>query len=152
MDARNIRRYLVTLTPGQFAAKCLIRLAQRFVYLRILRVMKLELPDIDPGFLAEPENFESGYLDREACENFTGVPANRLSQSFVDGAIDRGDTCYAFVREGVLASYGWYSDKPCPIDNRFEFHYDNEYTYMYNGFTPPRYRGHRLHAFGMADV
>jgi hypothetical protein len=49
----------------------------------------------------------------------------------------------------ALASYGWYSEKPSPIDDHFVLHFDPAYTYMYKGYTLPAYRGRRLHAVGM---
>ena len=150
MDAKEVYRYFVTLTLGQFLFKCLIWTAQRLTYFKIFRITMLRLADADPAYLAEVPGYAGGYLDRESCKKLAKDPTYDLPESFVDRALANGDKCYAIMQDGVVASYGWYSDKPGMISDRFQFHYDNAYIYRYGGFTLPSFRGRRLHAFNHA--
>lgn len=52
----------------------------------------------------------------------------------------------------MLTSYGWYSTRPTEAGPGLVLHFDPAYAYMYKGFTLPRFRGHRLHAIGMASA
>lgn len=150
MDAKEVYRFFVTLSPGQFLFKCLIWTAQRLTYFKIFRIVILRLTDIDPAFLAEVPGFAGQFLDRESCRKLATDPIYDLPDPFLDQAFADGQKCYAFLRDDVLASYGWYSAGSCILDGRLRFHYDNAYIYMHRGFTLPRFRGQRLHSFGMA--
>ncbi len=147
MDAKDAYRYFVTLTLGQFLFKCLIWTAQRLIYFKIYRITILRLADADPAYLAEVTGFTSGYLNRESCRKLAKDRTYDISESFVDRALANGDKCYAFTQDGVVASFGWYSDKPGILPGPLQFHYDIAYIYRYGGFTLPRFRGRRLHAF-----
>ena len=150
MDAKEIYRFFVTLTLGQFLFKCLIWTAQRLTYFKVFRIITLRLTDVDPAYLAEVPGFAGRYLDHESCRKLANDPIYDLPETFLDQALAIGDRCYAFMQDDVLASYGWYSDGPCMIGDQLQFHYDNTYIYMHRGFTLPKFRGRRLHAFGMA--
>ncbi len=125
MDAKDIYRFFVTLTLGQFLFKCLIWAAQRLTYFKIFRIMTVHLADVDPANLAEVPGFAYRLLDHEACRKLAHDPIYDLPESYVDRALANGDKCYGFMQDGVVASYGWYSDKPSAIGERLLFHYDN---------------------------
>lgn len=150
MIAKDVYRSFVTLTFGQFLFKFLIWATQRLIYFKIFRITVLRLADANPAYLAKVPGFAGGYLDHETCRKLASDPTYDLSDSFLDRALANGDKCYAFMQDGVVASYGWYSDKPGMIYDRFQFHYDKTYIYRYRGFTLPRFRGRRLHASGEA--
>ena len=150
MLAKKVYRSFINLTLGQFLFKCLISAARRLIYFRIFRIIILHLADVDPAYLAEIPGFAGRYLDRESIRKLADNPIYNLPDSFLDQAFGNGDKCYAFMQDNVLASYGWYSDKPHMINDQLQFHYDNTYIYMHRGFTLPKFRGQRLHAFGLA--
>jgi hypothetical protein len=150
MDLKDVYRFFVTLSLGQFLFKCLVWTAQRLTYFKIFRIMSLYLADVDPAYLAEVPGFAGRFLDRESIGKFANDPIYDLPQSFLDQALANGDECYAFMQGDVLASYGWYSDKPSMIGDQLQFHFDNTYIYRQRAFTLPKFRGRRLHAFGMA--
>jgi hypothetical protein len=81
---------------------------------------------------------------------FAEIPQYEISKKFLDRALAKSDECYGFLHGNVLASYGWYSNKPTEIEPPdLVLHFDNQYTYMYKSFTHIDYRGQRLHAIGM---
>jgi hypothetical protein len=152
MTAKEIYRFFVTLTPGQFLLKSLIVLVKRFAYVKIMRIMTLELGHANPLFLGEAPGFTSGYLDREDCRKLAADPIYQMPDSFVDQAFAAGDTCYGFLRNGVLAGYGWHSNTPPPHDDRLMLHYSGVYLYGYKAFTLPEFRGQQLFAYGTMAV
>jgi hypothetical protein len=92
-------------------------------------------------------------LDAKAMRPYARDPANELTEAFLAEAAARGDRCYALFEGGTLANYGWYTTRPTrlsEVSSRLELHFDPAYVYMHNGFTLPRWRGHRLHAVGMS--
>lgn len=152
MNAKDVYRLFGTLSLGQFLFKCLIWLAQRLAYVKIMRLVTLELADLDPVFLAEVPGFTGRYLDREACRKLAADPIYEMPDSFVDQAFASGDTCHGFLQEGVLASYSWYSNTPQPLDGRLALHYSGAYIYGYKAFTRPEFRGKRLFVFSVMAV
>ncbi len=150
MNAKDVYQHFVTLTLGQFLFKCLIWAAQRLTYFRIFRVGTLLLADMDPAYLAEVPGLAGQFLDRESCRKLANDPNYRLRQTFLDQALANGDKCYAFMQDGVVAGYDWFSDKPGTIGDQLQFHYDNAYIYGSWGFTLPEFRGRRLFSFGLA--
>lgn len=114
-----------------------------------LRGVYLEEPD--PAFLQCPAGLTAGFATPEALREFSRDPDNELSAQFVEEAHARADECFAICDGPTLASYGWYTTKPAPVGLAgFLLHFDARWTYMFKGFTHRRYRGQRLHAFGMA--
>lgn len=77
-------------------------------------------------------------------------PAN-LPSSFLDDARRRGDSCYVILDRGELVSFGWYAPRIGRLYER-DFAFNEDYVYMYHGFTLPSYRGQRLHALGLAEA
>jgi hypothetical protein len=150
MDAKDVYRFFVTLSLGQFLFKCLIWTAQRLAYFKIFRILTLHLADANPAYLADVPGFAYRLLDRESCRKLANDPIYDLPESFLDRALANGDECYAFMQEDVVASYGWYSDKPGIISDQLQFYYDDAYVYGGRGLVLPKYRGRRLHAFGEA--
>jgi hypothetical protein len=76
-----------------------------------------------------------------------------MPESFLDGALAKGDACYGILDGANLAAYGWYATTPTAIDPPdLRLHFNPEYVYMYKGFTHTRYRGQRLHAVGMTKA
>ena len=125
------------------------RIVNRVTHLEILKGMVVELPDVRDPELFDAPGFEARFVDEADLERYAHAGTHDFTLQFVDEALGRGDRCYALFDGDVLASYGWYSLLPTPIDEHFVLHFDPTYTYMYKGYTIPAYRGKRLHAVGM---
>ena len=118
---------------------------------QILKGMTAHLRDVRDPHMLETPRFEGRFVSAdELARRYEG--SYGLSVEFLRDASDRGDRCYGLFHEGVLASYGWYAAVPTPIDGHFVLHFDPTYTYMFNGYTAPAYRGMRLHAVGMCQA
>jgi hypothetical protein len=117
----------------------------------LFRIMRgLCLQEADPAFLKCPAGFNAAFAPQEALRDLARNPDNGLSLKFVDQALSRGDQCFVMCDGPIPAAYGWYSFKPTPIGLLgFVLNFDRRFVYRYKGFTHPRYRGRRLHAFGM---
>ena len=128
-----------------FAVQC----ANRVGDVQILKGMTAALRDVtDPAFFEAP-GYECRFATADELMPYAETGEHEFSIAFVRRAFGRGDRCYAIFDEGGLASHGWYSNAPTPVDAHFDLHYDPAYTYMYKGFTAPAHRGRRLHAIGM---
>jgi len=141
----NVRRYGLRATLHD--VECL--LLKRISRLEILKAMAIELGDLDDPQHFEAPGFDSRFVTPAELEPFAQDPRYDLSVDFLGEAARRGDRCHALFEGPVLAAYGWYSQRPTPIDEDFVLHFDPAYTYMYKGLTLPAYRGKRLHAVGM---
>lgn len=126
----------------------LLRLVNLFTPFKILR--GLTLKHVDPTFLDYPAHFTPMFLSESQLRHYALDPVNQLPERFIDQAMAKGDQCFGLFDGQVLASYGWYSRQPTPIDPPQLFlHFSTSFVYMYKGFTHHDYRGHRLHAIGM---
>jgi len=113
--------------------------------------MTLRVEDIDPKYLGEVAPFS---CHRATAAEFANLPgaAEFAPSEFYEGAARRGDWCY-YVRDGeTIASYGWYSTGHVPVVDDTSISFSPAFVYMYKGFTLPQYRGHQLHAYGMAHA
>jgi ribosomal protein S18 acetylase RimI-like enzyme len=125
-----------------------IKAINAVVPLKVLRGVTIEEPD--PAYLAAPKSYVAGFLTEAQLRAYAADPATEMSDAFLDGALAKGDQCYAILDAGKLAAYGWYATTPTPVGApELQLHFREDYVYMYKGFTDPRYRGQRLHAIGM---
>jgi hypothetical protein len=125
------------------------RLINKVAHFEVIKGMTVRTRDVkDPGLFEAP-GFEGRFVDEERLRECAQDSANQMTPEFLRTAMARGDRCYALFDGGTLASYGWYSDLPCALDEHFVLHFDPAWTYMYKGYTMPAYRGKRLHAVGM---
>jgi hypothetical protein len=128
-----------------------LRAVNSVVLLKILKGIVVSRPA--PEFLHCPDGFRGLFLSPELLQRYAADPANDLSQSFVEDALAKGDECYAVCDGEALAAYGWYSLHPTRIDPpNLLLRVHRDYVYMYKSFTPARYRGRRLHAFGLTQA
>jgi hypothetical protein len=114
----------------------------------VLKGMVIELGDLRDPQAFEAPGYEGRFLSPAELARFSGT--HDLDAAFLEAAAQRGDRCHAMFDGEALAAYGWYTDRPTPIDEHFLLHFDPSYTYMFKGYTVPAYRGKRLHAVGMA--
>jgi hypothetical protein len=125
-----------------------MRLVNRAVPFKILR--GVHVAQADAAFFAYPPAYTPAFLSPGALKAFADQPRSEMSRAFVEDALRHGDECYAICDGEKLASYGWYSTRPTPIDpSDLTLHFADGYVYMYKGFTDRDYRGQRLHAIGM---
>jgi len=130
---------------------CFCKLMNKLVEFRYLRGMTLTLDSIDRKFLDAPPKHTGTRVAGDEIDSLAGSQTG-ISENFIRGAKQRGDWSYAYFDGQRVASYGWYSTQPVPINEDYSIHYSGEYTYMYKGFTDPDYRGEQLHAYGMGNA
>ena len=145
---RHVREDLARHGIGATLHDIGYRGANILVDLQILKGMTARLRDVNDPRLFEAPGFHGRFVHAdEFGKMYEGL--HELWPAFLREAGRRGDRCYALFDGDALASYGWYSDMPSPIDGNFVLHFDRVYTYMYKGYTVPTYRGKHLHAVGM---
>jgi hypothetical protein len=117
-----------------------------------LKILKcVIISQADPAFLKCPEPYTAGFLTEEMLRKFAQDPGTYLSEEWIERARLHGDECLGICDGETLAAYGWYAHKPVPIDPEdILLYFNNDYVYMYAGFTRPEYRGQRLHGIGMS--
>jgi len=123
----------------------------------VLKGITLSPDHVAPEFLEGVDERDERwrFLSRDELEQFgAALPELCLDRDFIAEAIDRGDRCYGFVVDGTLATYGWYSTRPTPMEPRLlpglMGQFNSSYVYFYKAFTAPAYRGMHLHGIGMA--
>jgi hypothetical protein len=126
------------------------RVGKKVASLTVFQGMTLTPASLDRSFLEGNPKYQHGFLDEATLRRYAQTPGLELDDAFLGKALPQGDRCYA-IREGdTLASYGWYSRNPTPVNDDLVLHFDPKWVYMYKGFTAHAYRGQRLHAIGMA--
>jgi RimJ/RimL family protein N-acetyltransferase len=155
MNIQRIRdsmsRRGVSVTIGELA----YRAANRVADARILCALKLTPATLDPTFLEGSAGMTWSFFDEAELERALGQGAEAdMDLEFVHAAFAKGDRCYgALDGEGDrarIASYGWYSTLPTIFTDGLVLRFDDDWTYMYKGYTLPAYRGRRLHGRSMA--
>lgn len=128
-----------------------LTVAARTLHLRVLQIVSITRDRLEPHYLELPSEFSAGFVDEAQLAPYVDAHSDlEMSSGFVRDAYSRGDLCYAITRDGEVASYGWYSNRPTEIFDGLTFHFDAAFTYMYKGYTRPEFRGQRLHAIGMS--
>jgi len=145
---RRLREDLVRYGIGAALHDVGCRAVNILADFQILKGMTARLRDVNDPSLFEAQGFHGRFVPVGELARRYG-DSHELTSTFLREASLRGDRCYALFDGDTLASYGWYSDLPSPIDEHFALHFDRGYTYMYKGYTVPAYRGLRLHAVGM---
>jgi hypothetical protein len=125
-------------------------LINKFTFYKELQGLTVTMETLDPRYLEIDEKYTCRFLTKEELHAYARDEANQITTQFLDETLPKGDFCYAILEGDVLASYGWYSDKPTHISSDLKLVFDPSWIYMYKGYTLPAYRGQRLHAIGMA--
>jgi hypothetical protein len=115
----------------------------------ILKGMVVEPEDLTDPEMFEAPGFQGRFVDPAELAPRALARQDDLDPGFIEEAARRGDRCYAMFEGDTLAGYGWYAQRPTPIDEHFLLHFDPAYTYMFKGYTVPAFRGKRLHAVAM---
>src|SRR5260221_7812242 len=112
---KNVRRYGIAAALHDLA----YRVVNKFVHFDILKGMTVRIQDLkDPGLFEAP-GFDGRFVGEDEFANFADRDSCGLSVEFLRQARSRGDRCYALFDREALAAYGWYSDLPAPINERF---------------------------------
>lgn len=143
----DVRWTLRTYGTQAAAHDVAYRAINKVAALQILKGMTVRMEDVRDRSLFDAPGFEGRFATEEELARYAGE--QEFSADFLRRAFSRGDRCYAIFDGDALASHGWYSNLPTPIDEQLVLHFGEAYTYMYKGFTAPAYRGKRLHAVGM---
>ena len=93
-----------------------------------------------PGFCAQL--FE--HDDVEQLLAYAQAPELELSESFVRGALAKGDVCLGILTNDALVAYTWCAFTPTHDDEGVFVRFDQGYRYAYKSFTLPQYRGKHL--------
>ena len=121
----------------------------RLVRFEILEAMTAELKDIHDDRFFDAAGFEGRFVTSEELRGFVENFSEVFTSEFVERALARGDRCYGIFDGRELAAFGWYSERPTRLFSNFILGFAGGYTYVYNAYTRPAYRGKRLHAVGM---
>src|SRR6267154_1777343 len=116
----TVRKYGVRATLHDI--EC--RVVNKIAYFRILEGMTVRLQDVRDPTLFEAQGFDARFVGADELAKFAYEPAYNISVDFLHRTRVRGDRCYALFDGETLASYGWYSDLPTPIDEHFVLHFD----------------------------
>ncbi|MDZ7779869.1 MAG: hypothetical protein U5R14_08035 [Gemmatimonadota bacterium] len=108
------------------------------------------MEDIDPEYLQDHPRYES---HRATAAEFATRPGatDLVDEAFLDDAVRRGDWCHYMTDEDTVVTYGWYSSAAVPVGPDATIEHSGAYAYMYNGFTPPEFRGQHLHGYCMGQ-
>ena len=117
------------------------------LYLRVLDCVTIKKSD--PRYLEVSNNYTCRFLTNDEIVAFAKFPEYDLEEEAMWLAFKKGDECFAILDGDRLASYGWYSNQPTTSSEGLVLHFNQAYTYMYQGYTHHDYRGQRLHAIGM---
>ncbi|WP_201835671.1 GNAT family N-acetyltransferase [Microvirga zambiensis] len=112
-------------------------------------VKVLLLEDVEWSLVADWNGYWS-FLSYDQLRYFSQAdPFLLLGEAFLDQAFARGDRCYAYVKDGTLGAYTWYSTVPTPLRDGLVATFHPDYIYMYKAFTAPAFRGQRLYGIGV---
>jgi hypothetical protein len=116
--------------------------------LTIFDCVQLRPEDVNTALVDSADRYECRFLEPDEIERFA-VDLDRVSARVAREALARGDACYAVLDGGSLANLSCFAPRPTPLLNDLVVHFDPPRWYMYGAFTPPPYRGRRLHALGV---
>ena len=148
MDLNEFKRNIKQFGAFNAIEDVALRAVNLGVFFKILKGVKIDA--VHPDFLTCDEKYHGLFLNESMLRRFGERPEYELSNNFLDQALMKGDECYGFLNGDALAAYGWYTNKPTEVyPPELVLHFNNQYIYMYKGFTHVKYRGQRLHAIGM---
>ncbi len=113
---------------------------------RILKCNIYNVLFVGPGSLhsvkdSPDRGFSWGFIELEDLKGRLEADHLTISGDFVGEADEKGDRCFAILREGRLVHYSWYSTVSTRVIGNSLIEYPEGWVYMYNAFTLPGYRG-----------
>ena len=124
-------------------------LARRRFHYRTLKCVTITATDLRLQVPPDGIAYQARFLKPPELFEFARQSEYEMPEQFVRNALQKGDECFAILDGDILACFGWYSRKPTAITHDLTLHFRQDCVYMYFGYTHPRYRGQRLHAFNM---
>jgi len=118
--------------------------------LRVLRFLAMEADRVNRELLDRRVPYECRILEDAELSELSRDPENQMSDRFLANALAKRDACFGILDDGVLASFGWYSNLPTLFHRTLEIRFDRRYLYMYHVYTRPTHRGRNLHGIGLA--
>jgi hypothetical protein len=123
-------------------------MVNKVIVLSLFDCLRLRLEDVNTALLDSAGRYECRFLEPNEVDRFAGE-LDSVSERVAREAATRGDACYAVLDAERLANLALYASRPTPVLNDLIVHFDRPYWYMYGAFTPPPYRGRRLHGLGV---
>ena len=148
-DLSKLRTYWHGWGPSRMAQVLTFNMANRVIYLEILRVLRLRLENVAEHYLNETLPFEFRPLQPSEIESYANDRTFDLHK-FYRSALAHEDICFAALDGEKLVNYGWYSRYSTPITGEFRACFHDRYVYMHHGFTHPEYRGRHVYSHTMA--
>jgi hypothetical protein len=143
---QSIERYGIPATVHDLA----YRAVNKVMDLIVLKGIKLTVSSLDPKMVSDSAGMQWRFADHaDLTRSLRQGAGDDMDVAFIDEALHREDRCYAAFDGDTLASYGWYSTRPTPVNDDLMLHFNPRWSYMYKGYTHPAYRGKRLHGIGM---
>jgi hypothetical protein len=143
--------YLRHLGVRRTALRGAYVLTNRLVPLSVFQCVRLDTEHVNAALAESHDDFEGRFLDPASLARMAD-DLDAVGRRIVREAIERGDACYAVFDGGRLANVGFYASRPTPLVNDLMVHFDPRHRYMHGAFTPPGYRGRRLHALGILSA
>jgi len=145
----EIAAYARRLGPRRAVARgayVLLNQAGRF---EVLHCLRLREQDANPAYL-DAGPYDARLLEAAEVVALAEDAANGLPEPPVlEAMLARGDLCYGILDGGKLANVSFYASRPVPIYEDLEVRFDPARWYMHGAWTPPAWRGERLHAVGV---
>src|SRR6266851_376340 len=114
MRTSEIRQSVDNFGIARTACDLALRAINRLVFFKILRGVVIE--KADPRFLVCDDRYRFSRLEERTLRKFAASQDYELSDGFLRDAFARGDECYGFLDDVVLAAYGWYTRRPTSLD------------------------------------
>ncbi|MBT5050007.1 MAG: GNAT family acetyltransferase [Rhodospirillaceae bacterium] len=150
MKLSAVLHQVTRMSVCEFAEKSLVRLLAQFVYVDALKCMVLTTETVNRDLLTLPPGYEECFLREQECLQFLETADTDMKKHLVRQIFAKGDACHALLKDGDLASYGWYTNATSTLPSLAILSFDRPYVYMYQGYTAVAHRGQSLHGIGMA--
>lgn len=145
---RATAAYVRHLGAPHAAARAGYVLANQAIRLSVFDCLSMGPGEAERGLLSHGKPYECRFLEPdEAAGLAAGLGAEPAATA--REAADRGDVCFGVLDSGRLANMAWFSPRPTPLVGDLVVRFEPPAWYMYGAWTPPEYRGRRLHAVGL---
>jgi hypothetical protein len=143
-------------TRRNFGSPAAIRWFGARVLEKVLWVESSELLLLNAELQAPPmetlAGFSFQFLPASEVAEFSTNARGNLSSEFIANAASRGEMCVAVLKENQIVSYSWYALHSIEGENHVgvPMSYSADFAYLYNAYTRPEFRGHRLFGSGIS--
>ena len=122
------------------------RSAQRLVDVTVAHVLWLDAANINDS-LRPDTAYTFRLLSADEVRALAADPHNSLYPAMADRIVAGNDFCFAALAGPRVAAFGWFALGSIEPEHNggTALSYPPDVACMYNGFTHPEFRGHRLH-------